>query len=135
MRRVAAWVLAGTVASLSAVSAAAEPKSPATPSATPPGADDERVFEAEAERYERLREFTLKLVREREQRAFEEAAEHYARLSKLTRSLAEAASVAQERAFDAEVELYLKKRALTRELSAPKPLPSPPPLAPSAPAW
>jgi hypothetical protein len=121
------------ISSLWALPATAEPTPPV--SATPNSAADERAFEADAERYERLREFTLKLVREREQRAFEEATEHYSRLSKLTRALAEAAAAAQERAFDSEVELYLKKRALTRELSAQQSLPAETSSASSSPAW
>jgi hypothetical protein len=114
MRRVVPRVLAGTVSMLWALSLRAEPTSS---SAGAPDADDERAFEADTARYERLAEFTRKLVREREQRAFEEAAERYSRLSALTRKLSEKAAADTEREFDAEVELYLRKRELTRELS------------------
>lgn len=108
-------MLAGTVSMLSTLPARAEP--PSASPAEPSSAADERAFEADAARYERLLEFTQKLVREREQRAFEEATERYDRLAKLTQRLTAAAAADAEREFDAEVALYVRKRELTRELS------------------
>ena len=81
-------MLGGTVSILSTLPARAEPPSESPPSS----AADERAFEVDAARYERL--------------------------AALTRKLSEAAAADAEREFDAEVELYVRKRELTRELSA-----------------
>jgi len=78
---------------------------------------EEREFEAEARRYQKLTELTARLVREREQREFEAATERYLRFAPLTQRLAEKASRELEQSFQAEVDLYLKKRELTRELA------------------
>lgn len=77
-------------------------------------ADEDRAFEADMERYARLAAFTRKLG----ERAFEEAAERFARYSEITRRLAEEARVREEEHFEADVDLYLKKRELTRTLAA-----------------
>lgn len=111
MRSTARWALAFVACALPSPSAFAE---------QPAAVDlaEERAFEAEARRYQRLAAFTERLVREREQREFEEAAERHRRLEALTRRLAEKAEREVESAFDAEVALFLRKLELTRELTA-----------------
>ena len=90
----------------------------ATPARAPDDVDDERAFSAELERFARLRAFTEQLIAKREADAFEQAALRQARVAKLKRELTEREAAMSEREFDDAVTLYLKKRQLTRELSA-----------------
>jgi hypothetical protein len=131
MRSIARWALAFLPCSFASSPAFAEPPA-ATPDASvtvpaprsaegPPAAAElaeERAFEAEARRYQRLAAFTERLVREREQHEFEVAAERHRRLADLTRRLAEKAEREVESAFEADVALFLRKLELTRELAA-----------------
>ena len=154
MQSIARWALAFLPCSLASSAALAEPPT-TTPDASvtvtaPRSADgastvardlaEERAFEAEARRYQRLAAFTERLVREREQREFEQAAERHRRLSDLTRRLAEKAEREVESAFEAEVTLFLRKLELTRELAArhaaaPRALPERSFVPESAPSW
>jgi len=131
MRSIARWALAFVPCALVSPPAVAEPPAQ-TPDASvtvppsrsaegaPAAADlaEERAFEAEARRYQRLAAFTARLVREREQREFEKASERHRRLADLTRRLTEKAEREVESAFEAEVALFLRKLELTRELAA-----------------
>jgi hypothetical protein len=54
---------------------------------------------------------------QREAEAFEQALDRQARVAKLQRELTQREAALAEREFDAAVQLYLKKRALTRLLS------------------
>ena len=152
MQSLSRWALALVVSTPAAGLQAAEPgaaRPDAAPSAEaaprgdrpepdcPPEAlEEERAFDAALARYQRLAEFTQKLVEDRERRAFEEASERYARFAELTERLARQAEEQAEREFEAELELYLRKRELTQRLSAharaapKKPLPA----APQAPS-
>jgi hypothetical protein len=93
-----------------------QPASP-SPSPTLPSAD-ERAFSAELERFARLRAFTEQLIARREADDFERATLRQARIAKLKRELTEREAAMSEREFDAAVALHLKKRDLTRELTA-----------------
>jgi len=112
--------------------ASTSPGTPACPELTTTASiAEERAFEDEARRYQRLAEVTERIVREREEREFEAATERYRRFSELTRRLAEKAERELERSFQVEVDLYLKKRELTRDLversaAASKPTPASP---------
>ena len=94
------------------VQAASPSPSPTLPSA------DERAFSAELERFARLRAFTEQLIARREADEFERATLRQARIAKLKRELTERETAMSEREFDAAVALHLKKRDLTRELTA-----------------
>ena len=89
----------------------------APPSAPLPSAD-ERAFSAELERFSRLRAFTEQLIAKREADEFERATLRQARMAKLKHELTEREAAMSEREFDAAVALHLKKRDLTRELTA-----------------
>ena len=78
---------------------------------------EERAFTVELEQFASRRAFTLQLIAKREAEAFEQALERQARVAKLQRELTEREAALSEREFDAAVQLYLKKRELTRLLS------------------
>jgi hypothetical protein len=92
------------------------------PAGPPPGATlvsaDERAFSVELERFARLRAFTEQLIAKREADELERAILRQARIAKLTRELTEREAAMSEQEFDAAVALHLKKRDLTRELTA-----------------
>jgi hypothetical protein len=95
------------------------PTQPAAPSASATSpSSDERTFAQELERFARLRAFTERLMAKREAEAFEQAALRQTRIAKLQRELTEREAAMSEREFDEAVALYLKKRELTRELTA-----------------
>lgn len=77
-------------------------------------AEEEQAFEAEFERHERLVELTRRLA----ERAFEDALERFARYSEFTQRLVEEARAREQQEFESAVELYMKKRELTRTLAA-----------------
>src|SRR5687768_7089077 len=77
-------------------------------------AEDERAFEAEVERQERLVELTRGLA----ERAFEEALGRFARYSEVTKRLVEEARAREQQEFESAVDLYVRKRELTRTLAA-----------------
>lgn len=77
-------------------------------------AEEERAFEAEFERHERLVELTRRLA----ERAFEDALERFTRYSEFTQRLVEEARAREQQEFESAVELYMKKRELTRTLAA-----------------
>ena len=81
-------------------------------------AAEERAFSAELESFARRRVFTERLMAKREAEAFEQAALREARAAKLKRELTEREAAMAKREFDEAVALYLKKRELTRALSA-----------------
>jgi hypothetical protein len=97
----------------SATGAAAPPEQ----ASSPDSATEERAFTAELERFASRREFTLRLMARREAEAFEQALDRQARVAKLQRELAEREAALSEREFDAALQLYLRKRELTRRLS------------------
>lgn len=109
--------------STTSVALAQEPASavgtaaPVVQAPSPDSAAEERAFAAELERYASRREFTLRLMAKREAEAFQQALDRQARVAKLQRELAEREAALSEREFDAAVQLYLRKRALTRLLS------------------
>lgn len=77
-------------------------------------AEAERAFEAEFERQERLVELTRRLA----ERAFEEALDRFARYSEVTKRLVEEARAREQQEFESAVDLYMRKRELTRTLAA-----------------
>lgn len=79
-----------------------------------PSADEERAFEAEFVRQERLLELTRRLA----ERAFSEALERFDRYSEITKRLTEEARWREQQEFESAVALYMKKRELTRTLAA-----------------
>jgi hypothetical protein len=83
-------------------------------------AEEERAFEAEFERQERLVELTRRFA----ERAFEEALDRFARYSELTKRLAEEARLREQQEFESAVDLYMRKRELTQTLAA-RPIPAP----------
>lgn len=86
-----------------------------------PAADvaaEEQAFSAELESFARRRSFTERLIAKREAEAFEQAALRQARAAELKRQLTEREVAKAEREFEEAVALYLKKRELTRALSA-----------------
>jgi hypothetical protein len=89
----------------------------APPAHSPDPIAEERAFSVELERFARLRAFTERLVAEREADAFEQATRRQARMAQLTRELTEREAAMSEREFNDALALYLKKRALTRELA------------------
>ena len=80
-------------------------------------ASEERAFSAALESFARRRAFTLRLMAKREAEAFDQALDRQERVAKLQRELTEREAALSEREFDAAVQLYLKKRELTRLLS------------------
>jgi hypothetical protein len=89
-----------------------------SPSAAAPGgpANDDAAFDAEVQRYARLRAFTDQLEAAREREAFESSAQRFARLEEFNRKLREARELEDQREFDATVTAYLRKQAFTRAL-------------------
>jgi hypothetical protein len=81
-------------------------------------AAEERAFSAELERFAQRRVFTERLMAKREAEAFERAAQREARAAALKRELTEREMAIAQRQFDEAVALYLKKRELTRSLTA-----------------
>ena len=77
-------------------------------------AEEERAFEAEFERQERLFELTRRLA----EREFSEALERFDRYSEITKRLTEEARAREQQEFESAVALYMKKRELTRTLAA-----------------
>jgi hypothetical protein len=96
--------------------AAPGPLECAPPESTDP-VSEERAFSVELERFASRRAFTERLVAEREADAFEQASLRQARMTQLRRELTEREAAMSEREFNDALALYLKKRALTRELS------------------
>lgn len=81
-------------------------------------AAEEQAFAAELETFARRRVFTEQLMAKREAEAFEQAARRQARAAELKRELTAREVAIAQREFDEAVALYLKKRELTRALSA-----------------
>lgn len=109
--------------SVTSVARAQEPSSPAGAAApveqvsSPDSGTEERAFTAELERFASRRAFTLRLMAKREAEAFEQALDRQERVAKLQRELTQREEALSEREFDAAVQLYLRKRELTRVLS------------------
>lgn len=89
-------------------------------------AEEERAFEAEFERQQRLVELTRRLA----ERAFEEALDRFARYSEVTKRLVEEARAREQQEFESAVDLYMRKRELTQALAA-RPAPAPETTAPN----
>jgi len=119
------WATVAAALLFSSVSAA-EPRPNEDAGVDASSAEEERAFEAEFERHERLVELTRRLA----ERAFQEALDRFARYSELTKRLAEEARTREQQEFESAVRLYMRKRELTQTLAA-RPIPPPETTAPN----
>jgi hypothetical protein len=111
----------GAVLMLVTLTTSARAEEPPVSSCGAPAADvaaEEQAFSADLESFARRRMFTERLMAKREAEAFEQAALRQARAAELKRQLTEREAAKAEREFEEAVALYLKKRELTRALSA-----------------